>query len=311
PRLKDEDHVMEWHVAVAQLRPKKGAYDFTLAHLGETLSQLDAANEPLDVLVLPEMALTGYFLQGGIAEVARETDQFFEELLGLFRQATRAGRPPLDVVIGFPERRDSRLFNSVLYATLGHRPEESRIHHVHRKIFLPTYGVFDEKRYVNRGRDLTAFATRAGPAGMLICEDAWHTITGTVLALGGARIVYIPVASPARGFEGDVVANVGRWHRLAQSMAEEHAIFVVTANLVGFEGGKGFIGGSVVVNPLGEIMVEGPMGEECILRATLDLDEIAIARAGLPLLGDLESQLPDVLHALAHAAEPHREGAHR
>ncbi|HXT36572.1 MAG TPA: nitrilase-related carbon-nitrogen hydrolase [Chloroflexota bacterium] len=299
---------MEWHVAVAQLRPKKGDYGYALGHLGETLGQLDGANEPLDVLVLPEMALTGYFLQGGIAEVARSTEQFFAELTALFRQATRAGRPPIDIVVGFPERRESRLFNSVLYATLSHRQEESRIHHVHRKIFLPTYGVFDEKRYVNRGRGLAPFETRAGLAGMLICEDAWHTITGTILALGGARIVYIPVASPARGFEGEVVANVGRWHRLAQSMAEEHAIFVVTANLVGFEGGKGFIGGSVIVNPLGEILVEGPMGEECLIRATLDLEEIAIARAGLPLLGDLESQLPDLVHALAQAAEPHPEG---
>jgi predicted amidohydrolase len=299
---------VEWHVAVAQLRPKKGDYPATLAHLGDVLAQLEASNEPLDVLVLPEMALTGYFLQGGVAEVARPTEQFLNELAMLFRQVTHPDRPPLDIVIGFPERHDSRLYNAVLYATLSREEGKSVIHHVHRKIFLPTYGVFDEKRYVNRGRELTPFETRSGRVGMLICEDAWHTITGTVLALGGAQIVYIPVASPARGFTGAVVTNVARWHRLAQSMAEEHAVFVVTANLVGFEGGKGFIGASIVVNPAGEIMVQGPVGEECILRATLDLDEIAIARASLPLLGDLESQLPDLLHALRHAASPHGEG---
>ncbi len=298
---------MEWHVAVAQLRPKKGDVAYSLGHLGDTLAQLDRDEDPLDVLVLPEMALTGYFLQGGVAEVARPAGPFIEELATLFRRVTRPGRPPLDLVIGFPERRQSRLYNAVLYATLSHREDQTAIHHIHRKIFLPTYGVFDEKRYVNRGRELTTFATRAGRAGMLICEDAWHTITGTVLALGGAQIVYIPVASPARGFAGDEVTNVARWHRLAQSMAEEHAIFVVTANLVGFEGGKGFIGASVIVNPAGEMLVRGPIGEECILRATLDLDEIAIARAGLPLLGDLESQLPDLLHALAHAAAPRAE----
>jgi NAD+ synthase (glutamine-hydrolysing) len=299
---------MEWHVAVAQLRPKKGDYAHTLAHLGEVFEQLDEADEPLDVLVLPEMALTGYFLQGGVAEVARSADQLLEEVAGLYRERIRPRRATLDIVIGFPERRESRLYNAVLYATLSHRAEETAIHHVHRKIFLPTYGVFDEKRYVNRGRELTSFESKSGRVGMLICEDAWHTITGTVLALGGARIVYIPVASPARGFTGAVVTNVARWHRLAQSMAEEHAIFVVTANLVGFEGGKGFIGASVIVNPAGEILVEGPVGEECILRATLDLDEIAIARAGLPLLGDLESQMPDLLDALGHAASPHGEG---
>lgn len=300
---------MEWHVAVAQLRPKKGDYPYTLDHLGDTLAQLDQEDEPLDIVVLPEMALTGYFLQGGVAEVARSACQFLDELVSLFRRVTRPGRPPLDIVIGFPERLETRLYNAVLYATLSHHDDQTAIHHIHRKIFLPTYGVFDEKRYVNRGRELTAFSTRAGRAGMLICEDAWHTITGTVLALGGAQIVYIPVASPARGFAGDEVTNVARWHRLAQSMAEEHAIFVVTANLVGFEGGKGFIGASVVVNPAGEVVVQGPIGEECILRATLDLDEITIARAGLPLLGDLESQLPDLLHALAHAGSPHEEAA--
>ena len=298
---------MEWHVAIAQLRPKKGDYAHTLAHLGEVLEQLDAEGEPLDVLVLPEMALTGYFLQGGVAEVARSSEQFLEELAALFRKTTRPGRSTLDIVVGFPERRDSRLYNAVLYATLSREPGASVIQHVHRKIFLPTYGVFDERRYVNRGRELASFETGSGRVGMLICEDAWHTITGTVLALGGARIIYIPVASPARGFTGEVVTNVARWHRLAQSMAEEHAIFVVTSNLVGFEGGKGFIGASVVVNPAGEILVEGPIGEECILRASLDLDEIAIVRAGLPLLGDLESQLPDLLHALRHAASPHAE----
>src|SRR5579864_8281280 len=99
---------MELHVAAAQLRPKKGNYAHTLAHLGEVFEQLDADEEPLDVLVLPEMALTGFFLQGGVAEVARSADQVLEELASLYRRAVRPGRPPLDIVIGFPERRDSR-----------------------------------------------------------------------------------------------------------------------------------------------------------------------------------------------------------
>ncbi len=301
---------MEWHIAVAQVRPKKGDYAYSLARLGDVFAQLDEEGGPLDLLLLPECALTGYFLQGGVAEVARTAQELFAELIGLYRSTTHAGRGPLDIMIGFPERHETRLFNAALYATLSHSDADSRIVHVHRKFFLPTYGVFDEKRYVNRGRHIDAFQTRAGRAGILICEDAWHTITGAILALRGANLIYIPVASPARGFTGDVVANLGRWHRLAQSIAEEHAIFVVTANLVGFEGGKGFIGSSVVASPTGEILVEGTAGEECILRATLDLDEIAVARAGLPLLGDLESQLPDLLRELEAAGIPdERESA--
>ncbi len=87
---------MEWHVAVGQLRPKKGDYTHTLAHLGEVFEQLDADDEPLDVLVLPEMALTGYFLQGGVAEVARSADQVLDEkLVGLSSpRASDRARPP-------------------------------------------------------------------------------------------------------------------------------------------------------------------------------------------------------------------------
>ncbi|MDB5057332.1 MAG: putative amidohydrolase [Chloroflexi bacterium] len=298
---------MEWHVVIVQTRPKKGDYQHSLNRLAATFAQLDDANEPTDILVLPEYALTGYFLQGGVTEVARPVDVMFHEVLDSYRRSTRRTMPNLDIVIGFPERYQTRLYNAVLYATLSHDDAQARIVHVHRKFFLPTYGVFDEQRYVNRGRHIDAFETKAGVAGMLICEDAWHSITGAILALRGVNVIYIPVASPARGFAGEAVSNIDRWHRLSQSIAEEHAIFVVTSNLVGFEGGKGFIGSSIVANPFGEILVEGPAGAECMLRATLDLEEIAIARASLPLLGDLESHLPDLLRELRAAGIPAEE----
>jgi predicted amidohydrolase len=295
---------MEWHVAVVQTRPRKGDYAYSLERLGGVMAQLDADQEPLDIMVLPECALTGYFLQGGVAEVARTASELLAELLDLFRSRTRRDRPSMDVVVGFPERYQGRLYNAALYATLSHSDAEVQVRHVHRKFFLPTYGVFDESRYVNRGRHIDTFDAATGRAGILICEDAWHSLTGTVLALKGAQVLYIPVASPARGFTEDSVANLSYWHRLARSIAEEHAIFVVTASLVGFEGGKGFVGSSIVVGPTGEVLVEGPLGEECVLRATLDLEEIPIARASLPLLGDLETRLPDLIRELTAAGIP-------
>lgn len=296
---------MEINVAVAQLAPRKRDYAHNLHRLGEVMAQLlDAAGgPPPDVLVLPEMALTGYFLQGGVLDAARAQDEIFGELCALYAQAAGRGAPPLDVVIGFPERLDGRLFNSALYATLG--GDQPGIVHVHRKFFLPTYGVFDEKRYVNRGRHIDAFATRAGTAGMLICEDAWHSITASILALRGASIIYIPIASPARGFAGEEIGNIAHWQRLACAIAQEHGVFVVTSNLVGFEGGKGFIGASVVVNPFGEVLVKGAVAEECLLRATLDMAAVGVARASLPLLGDLDAQLPDLLRELQAAGIPH------
>jgi predicted amidohydrolase len=299
---------MEWHLAVVQTKPRKGDYAYSLERLGSIMAQVDAGEEPVDLMVLPECALTGYFLQGGVGEVARTAPQLLAELVDLYRAHTRADRSPLGIIVGFPERYKGRLYNAALYATMSHNDAEVRIRHVHRKFFLPTYGVFDESRYVNRGRHIDAFDTPAGRAGILICEDAWHSLTGTILALKGVQVLYIPVASPARGFTGDTVANLSYWHRLACSIAEEHAIFVVTASLVGFEGGKGFVGSSIVVSPTGEVLVEGPLGEECVLRATLDLDEIPIARATLPLLGDLETRLPDLVRELTAAGIPAETG---
>lgn len=298
---------MELHVAVAQVAPRKRDYARNLRHLGDVLAQVIATDDgpPADVLALPETALTGYFLQGGVLEVARAREEVFAELQRLYTDVAGRDALPLDIVIGFLERHEGRIFNGALYATLG--GDAPGIVHVHRKFFLPTYGVFDEKRYVNRGRHIDAFATRAGTAGMLICEDAWHSITASILALRGANIIYIPIASPARGFTEDEISNITHWQRLARSIAEEHGVFVVTANLVGFEGGKGFIGASVIVSPFGETLVEGPMAEECILRATLDLTDVAVARAGLPLLGDLDSQLPDLLRELQAAGVPREE----
>jgi predicted amidohydrolase len=300
---------MDWHIAVVQTKPRKGDYAYSLARLGNVMAQLDASEEPVDLMVLPECALTGYFLQGGVAEVARSATQLFAELQDLYRARTKAGRAPLDVIIGFPERHEGRLYNAALYATLSYTASEGGIRYVHRKFFLPTYGVFDESRYVNRGRHIDTFETRIGRSGILICEDAWHSITGTILALKGAQVIYIPIASPARGFTDDTVANLSYWHRVARSIAEEHAIYVVTSSLVGFEGGKGFVGSSIVVAPNGEILVTGPLGEECVLRATIDLDVIPVVRASLPLLGDLETRLPDLLRELQAAGIPAETGA--
>jgi predicted amidohydrolase len=212
---------MDWHIAVVQTKPRKGDYAYSLERLGNVMAQLDASDEPVDLMVLPECALTGYFLQGGVAEVARSATQVFAELQDLYRVRTKPGRAPLDVIIGFPERHEGRLYNAAMYATLSHNDAEAGITHVHRKFFLPTYGVFDESRYVNRGRHIDAFDTKIGRVGILICEDAWHSITGAILALKGAQVLYIPIASPARGFTGDTVANLSYWHRVARSIAEE------------------------------------------------------------------------------------------
>jgi len=281
-------------LAIAQMRPHKGAYRENLNHLGALLREIGGWAEPPELLVLPESALTGYFLEGGVRDLALPASRLFEDLTA---QHARAGAPPLDIAIGFYEVHRNQLYNSSMYASLG--GADAGIRHIHRKVFLPTYGVFDEERFVEPGRSVQAFDTRWGRAAMLICEDVWHSLTPTIAALDGAQLIIVPSATPARGIgpgNGDSrPANLDRWERLARSIAEEHGVYVVVAHLVGFEGGKGFAGGSVLAGPRGELLAEGPLFEPAVLTATLDFDEITRARADQPLLSDLEARLPHLL----------------
>lgn len=284
-------------LAVAQLKPRKRDYQANLAAVGDVISQLEAENEMPDLLLLPETILTGYFLEGGVQEVARPAEGVFEDLLATFRQRVARHDAVLDVALGFYERSNGQFFNSALYATLtgdDDGPETARLVHVHRKFFLPTYGVFDEKRFVSRGRVFRAFDTRLGRLAILICEDAWHSVSGTLMALQGATLILVLSASPGREFGGKTIGNLERWDVLVNGIAEEHGIFVAYAGLVGFEGGKGFTGSSRIVDPWGRTLVRAPVTDECIIRADISMDDVTVARAATPLLADLESSLGDI-----------------
>jgi NAD+ synthase (glutamine-hydrolysing) len=289
-------------LAIAQLKPRKGAYAENLARVGELFHRLREATEPPDLLVLPETALTGYFVEGGVRELARTAEQLFEDLAAAHRAA---GAPPLDVALGFYELWQTRLHNSALVATLG--GPDAGLRHIHRKIFLPTYGVFDEERFVEPGDSVAAFDARWGRGAVIICEDAWHSLVPTIAALDGAQLILVVSASPARGLapggpDADAQgrpASLLRWERTAQGIAGEHGVYVALSQLVGFEGGKGFPGGSLVVGPSGDVLARAPVFEEHLLELTLDLEEIPRVRAEYPLLSDLRSRLPHLLDDLA------------
>jgi NAD+ synthase (glutamine-hydrolysing) len=291
-------------LALCQFRPDKGAYAANLARLGEVFREVRAWPEPPGLVVGPEAALTGYFLEGGVQELALPAERLFEDLARVHKES---GAPPLDVAFGFYEVWRNHLHNSAIYASLG--GSDAGIRHVHRKVFLPTYGVFDEERFVEPGQSVEAFDTRFGRAALLICEDAWHSLTPTIAALGGAQLVIIPSATPARGItprpndsSPSRPANLDRWDRLVQGIAEEHGVFVALAHLVGFEGGKGFVGGSVVANPRGQLIAHGPLFEQATIPVRLDFEEITRARAETPLLSDLRARLPYLLESLGSSA---------
>ncbi len=284
--------------AIAQFRPDKGDYAGNLTRLGHVLRDVAGWSEPPGLVVFPEAALTGYFLEGGVQELALPAEQLFEDLARVHRES---GAPPMDVALGFYEVWRNHLHNSAMYASLG--GSEARIRHVHRKVFLPTYGVFDEERFVEPGQSVSAFDTSWGRAAMLICEDAWHALAPTLAALDGAQVILVPSATPARGLMPrpgiSRPANLDRWDRLAQGIAEEHGVYVLVSHLVGFEGGKGFAGGSIAAGPRGDILVHAPLFEPATVPVAIDLDEITRARADSPLLSDLKSRLPHLLESLS------------
>ena len=289
-------------LALSQFRPTKGEYAENVARIGAVVRQAVQLDSKPDLVVFPETATSGYFVEGGVKELAVTAGTLARDLAAAYQG------PAIDVVVGFYERFQNHIHNSALYVTLDKK--KPKVRHVHRKVFLPTYGVFDEERFVDRGQEgVRSFETSwGGKAAILICEDAWHSLAATVAALEGAQLVIVPSASPARGLgeaedcEGGsetLPASVVRWERIVRGIAEEHGVFVALANLVGFEGGKGFPGASAVIDPTGRVIARGPLFEEALLTADIDLDSLTTARSDSPLLADLQSALPVLTRSLS------------
>ena len=290
-------HGAPLRLALVQIKPTKGKIEENVGRIRSAIASC-AADSDTDLLVFPEAALSGYFLEGGVSEAALSSERLIEML----------GPPPEDspsIVIGFYERVKRRLHNSVVFLA----PGEGGFHavHIHRKMFLPTYGVFDEARFVEPGREVEAFETPLGRMGMLICEEVWHSLPPTVLAVDGAELIIVVSASPVRGFGpgSGRPAIVDRWDQLASGVALEHGVFVAVSQLVGSEGGKLLCGSSCAVAPDGRILARGPFLEEAITPANLDGSEIDRARLASPLLGDLQQTLPHLRRALDRAVGWH------
>jgi predicted amidohydrolase len=280
---------LRWRLAQFQFRPKKADVDANLRTIGEALRV--AADHGAHLALFPEACLSGYFLMGGVEEVAIEA----EDLVSTLQAQFVADRPDenIEVSIGFYERDGGAIYNSALHARLGATKGDAPLGliHLHRKIFLPSYGVFDEDRYVTRGRFVECYDTPLGRMVMLICEDAWHSICGTIAALHGAEYILIPSASPARNLTGDVPENVTAWNRVTSLLASEHGCFVARTDLMGFEGGKGFAGTSTVHGPDGDLVSQGPMLEEAMVITDVNSDDITITRRRSPLIGSLQETI--------------------
>lgn len=282
-------------LAVPQFRPRKGDVPGNLDTIAGLIAQASALVPRPQLVVFAETVLSGYFVEGGVRELAMTADGLAGELDARLKRVAPS-LPAMDVIVGFYETHEGTPYNSAACIAVGDG-KSARVVHVHRKNFLPTYGLFDEERFVDRGYGVRAFDTSWGRAAILICEDAWHSLTGTIAALDGAQVVCVVAAAPARdaaprddGTPGP--GSVARWERLIRDIADEHGVFCVLANLVGSEGGRMFQGGSLVAGPRGDVRVRAPVFEEAMLTASVDLGDITRVRADLPLLADLRGALP-------------------
>jgi len=281
-------------LAIPQFRPRKGDLAGNLDRIGGLLAQAAALEPKPQLVVFAETVLSGYFLEGGVRDVALTSDMLLHEIGRRFDVAVPTGTR-MDVILGFYESFEGNLHNSAACIALG--DGAARLVHIHRKNFLPTYSLFDEERFVERGYGIRAFDTSWGRAAMLVCEDAWHSLSGTIAALDGAQVVVVIAAAPARGAvpRGDQVPGPGsveRWERLVRDIAEEQGVFCVLANLVGSEGGRMFQGGSLIAGPRGDVRLRAPVFDEAMITASIDLADVARVRADLPMLSDLRAALP-------------------
>ena len=276
-------------VALCQVKPRKGAVEANVAMVRGALPR-DA-----DLAVFPETVLSGYFVEGAAHEVALARGALVEAL----------GAPPegrtCDVALGFYERGRRGVYNSMAYLTP--RVDRYELLHVHRKVFLPTYGLFEEGRFIEPGRQVSAFETRFGRIGMLICEDLWHSITASILALDGAELILAGCASPARGFNSTASrpANLDEWDRIAARAAKEHGVFMMVAQLAGSEGGKLLPGGSSAWAPDGTLLQRAPLFSHTRTVVAVDFDEILRVRTESPFLSDLSTAFPRLRTSLDRA----------
>ncbi len=267
-------------IALAQIDTALGNVEHNLEkHL--TLAR-EARKSGADLLVFPELSLTGYVLQDLASTVAHRPhrdDPVFRPLLEASQD--------IDLVVGFvDEDPRSRFYIAAAYLSRG------EVLHVHHKVYLPTYGLFDEGRFFAWGDSIRAFDTRFGRMGILICEDFWHASPPYLLWLDGADILLLTSASPGRGLGAEPQLESARWvEHINRAYASLFTTFVAHANRVGFEDGLHFWGGSTVFNPAGELLAKGPYDQEALTLAEIDLREIHRTRARLPLLRDERTAL--------------------
>jgi NAD+ synthase (glutamine-hydrolysing) len=263
---------MAFRVRLAQIAPVLGDVQANLQRHLEIIEEARGAG--VDLVVFPEMSLCGYHVRDLAAEVALVRGA--PELGAI---AAQSGE--ISVVVGFVEE----LPGYELCVGAGYF-EGGALLHVHHKIYLPTYGMFDEQRYFANGLRIRAFTSRLAPMAMLICEDTWHPSAPMIAAHDGAQVLVVIANSPARGPHEGSWDTESAYDAMLRTYAELLCCYVVFVNRVGFEDGVHFWGGSRILGPDGTEIVRAPIGEEGLVDGELDMNTVRSVRVATPLLAD-------------------------
>ncbi len=268
----------KFKIGLAQITPSLGDLDYNLNLCLETLTK--ARGQDIDLLVFPELSLTGYFLKDLAPSVACTRD-------GALAQQLAAESRDIAFVAGVVEESPDHLFyNSSWYF------EDGALHHVHHKVYLPTYGIFDEQRYLARGDRVRCFDSKFGRMALLVCEDLWHPSAAYLAWMGGAEVILAPSSSPGRGVGGDEHLGISTtWETINIFYAKMFSTYVCFANRSGYEDGINFWGGSEVVAPDGRRLVKAEYLQEDFIAVEVDLAEVRRARIFSTMLRDEDIDL--------------------
>jgi predicted amidohydrolase len=265
-------------IAIAQISAILGNVRKNLNRHLELIRQ--ASEQKADQIIFPELSLTGYSLKDLVAEVAVNpvNSPIFQELLEVSKK--------IDIVVGFVEERDSNpgiFYNSAAYLS------ERKIVHIHRKVFLPTSGMFEERRFFADGREFRSFKSRFGPTGLLVCRDFLHYCSTYCLFADGAQLLIDISAAPGRGVsdqQNQAFETSRMWELMGEAMSFFSSSVVIYCNRVGIEDGAVFAGGSFIYSPLGNLILKLPYLDEAFAVQEINLDEIRKARKTWPFKRD-------------------------
>ncbi|MBA2389831.1 MAG: amidohydrolase [Geodermatophilaceae bacterium] len=256
-------------IAAAQVNCVLGDLDANVERAAKAIA--DSRADGADLLVFPELSLSGYSVGEVEDDLAMRPDD-----PRLRRLAEEAGS--MGLVLGFCEDGAGvHTYNSVAYFQGG------ELLHVHRKLYLPTYDIFEERKHFSPGQRMRAFDTEQGRCAILTCNDAWQPQLPFLAVQDGARILLVPTSSAQSRFPQRYDSPT-YWRDITTFYARMFQVYVVFVNRVGAEGELRFWGGSHVVDPWGGVVGEAPNDEESMLAVDIDLAAVRRRRREVPLV---------------------------